>query len=276
MFQNCWATVALPPVGDGDMVSPSQVDDVLLTHTDQRVRTLTLNRPDARNALSSALRSKLFSALAEADNDDEVDVVILTGTDPAFCAGLDLRELAEHIPDLSLTWPLMTKPVIGAINGVTVTGGLEIALCCDVLIASERARFADTHARVGLLPGWGMSVRLPMAVGSRLARRLTLTGDFLSAKQALAAGLVTEVVAHDELADTARSLAAAIVGSNQATVRAVLATYRRIEDLATREGLAIEAESATRWLHSHVTSESIAINRAGVLERGRDQLRLGD
>ena len=276
MRQHCWATVALPAVSDTCMVSAAEVDDVLLTRTDQRVRILILNRPHARNALSAELRSRLLSALAEADNDDDIDVVILTGTDPAFCAGLDLHELGEHIPDLSLEWPSMTKPVIGAINGVTVTGGLEIALCCDILIASERARFADTHARVGLLPGWGMSVRLPMVVGSRLARRLSLTGDFLSAKQALAVGLVTEVVAHDQLADTAGSVAAAIVANNQPTVRALLATYRCIEDVSTREGLAIEAESATRWLRNHVTSDSIAINRAAVLERGPDQLRRGD
>src|SRR5436189_5377913 len=98
-------------------------DDVLLIETADRVRTLTLNRPQARNALSSALRTQFFSALRDAEADDAVDVVILTGTDPVFCAGLDLKELGDsaELPDISPQWPPMTKPVIGAINGAAVT-----------------------------------------------------------------------------------------------------------------------------------------------------------
>ena len=132
-------------------------DDILLIETSDRVRTITLNRPDSRNALSSALRKQFFAALSDAESDDGVDVVIFTGADPVFCAGLDLKELGNttELPDISPKWPPMSKPVIGAINGAAVTGGLELALYCDILIASERARFADTHARVGLLPTWG-------------------------------------------------------------------------------------------------------------------------
>ena len=177
-------------------------DDILLIHTDERVRTLTLNRPQSRNALSAALRDQFFGALADAETDDDVDVVILTGTDPVFCAGLDLKELGGQtaLPDISPRWPALSKPVIGAINGAAVTGGLELTLYCDILIASEQARFADTHARVGLLPTWGLSVRLPQKVGIGLARRMSLTGDYLSAQDALRAGLVTEVVPHDAVA----------------------------------------------------------------------------
>jgi len=179
-------------------------DDVLLIETADRVRTLTLNRPQSRNALSSALRKQFFAALRDAEADDAVDVVILTGADPVFCAGLDLKELGDttELPDISPKWPPMTKPVVGAINGAAVTGGLELALYCDILIASEQARFADTHARVGLLPTWGLSVRLPQKVGVGIARRMSLTGDYLSAADALAFGLVTEVVPHDELMPT--------------------------------------------------------------------------
>src|SRR6202011_3101834 len=106
-----------------------------------------------------------------ADADDDVDAVILTGTDPAFCAGIDLKEIAggqqgaAGIPDLSPAWPPMTKPVIGAVNGVAVTGGFEIALACDILIASDNARFADTHARVGIMPSWGLSQKLSRVIG---------------------------------------------------------------------------------------------------------------
>ena len=253
-------------------------DDVLLIETADRIRTLTLNRPHVRNALSMELRDRLFPALRDADADDGVDVVILTGTDPAFCAGVDLKEIAgglqgsSGIPDLSPAWPPMSKPVIGAINGVAVTGGFEIALCCDILIASENARFADTHARVGLLPSWGMSVRLPQAVGRGLAHRMSLTGDYLGASDALRVGLVTEVVLHDELLDTARSVAASIAGNNRAAVRALLASYHRIDDAQTQASFRIEQLSAAEWIRSNASSADIAANRDAVITRGRAQI----
>jgi len=248
--------------------------DVLLIDTQDRVRTLTLNRPQARNALSSELRRRFFQALRNAEADDDVDVVILTGADPVFCAGLDLKELGDstQLPDISPQWPPMTKPVIGAINGAAVTGGLEFALYCDILIASEQARFADTHARVGLLPTWGLSVRLPQKVGVGLARRMSLTGDYLSAADALRAGLVTEVVLHEDLLPTARKVAASIVGNNQNAVRALLASYHRIDAAQTDAGLWIEATSAKQWMNA-ATGNDIAANRDAVLQRGRAQVR---
>jgi enoyl-CoA hydratase len=255
------------------MTNPNSTD-VLLVDTKDRVRTLTLNRPESRNALSAALRTAFFAALRNAETDDDVDVVIITGADPVFCAGLDLKELGDstELPDISPQWPSMTKPVIGAINGAAVTGGLEFALYCDILIASEQARFADTHARVGLLPTWGLSVRLPQKVGVGMARRMSLTGDYLSAADALRVGLVTEVVPHSQLLEVARRVAASIVGNNQNAVRALLGSYHRIDDAAIREGLAIEAESATQWLRD-ATGDDIAANRDAVLQRGRAQVR---
>lgn len=234
-------------------------DDILLIDTDERVRTLTLNRPQSRNALSAALRDRFFAALADAEADDDIDVVILTGADPVFCAGLDLKELAGQtaLPDISPRWPAMTKPV-------------KLALYCDILIASEHARFADTHARVGLLPTWGLSVRLPQKVGIGLARRMSLTGDYLSATDALRAGLVTEVVAHDQLLPTARRVAASIVGNNQNAVRALLASYHRIDESQTAAGLWLEA-CATKQFRT--SGDTIAANREAVLQRGRAQVR---
>jgi len=252
----------------------TEAESVLLVDTTDRVRTLTLNRPKARNALSSELRTLFYAALHEAEADDAVDVVILTGADPVCCAGLDLKELGNttQLPDISPKWPAMSTPVIGAINGAAVTGGLELALYCDILIASENARFADTHARVGLLPTWGLSVRLPQKVGIGMARRMSLTGDYLSADDALRAGLVTEVVPHDDLLPAARTVAASIVGNNQKAVRALLGSYHRIDEQQTHAGLWIEATSATHWMQV-ATGDDIASSRAAVLERGRTQVR---
>ena len=250
-------------------------DDILLIDTTDRVRTVTLNRPGSRNALSSALRTRFFAALRNAEADDGVDVVIVTGADPVFCAGLDLKELGNttELPDISPKWPPMTKPVIGAINGAAVTGGLELALYCDILIASERARFADTHARVGLLPTWGLSVRLPQKVGVGMARRMSMTGDYLSAADALRVGLVTEVVAHEALMATTLAVAASIVGNNRKSVRALLESYHRIDEEGTAAGLWLEAEAARKWMRA-ATGDDIAASRASVIERGRAQVQV--
>ena len=166
----------------------------------------------------------------------------------------------------------MTKPVIGAINGAAVTGGLEIALYCDILIASEQARFADTHARVGLLPTWGLSVRLPQKVGVGMARRMSMTGDYLSAEDALRTGLVTEVVPHGDLLDAARRIATSIVGNNQRSVQALLASYHRIDDAQNSGALWLEADAAREWMKS-ASGDDIAASRSAVIERGRTQVR---
>jgi len=249
-------------------------EPVLLIDTTDRIATLTLNRPKSRNALSSELRDTFFASLATADADPDVDVIIVTGADPVFCAGVDLKELgnSDALPDLSPKWPDISTPVIGAINGAAVTGGLELALYCDILIASENARFADTHARVGLLPSWGLSVRLPQKVGVGMARRMSMTGDYLSAADALRAGLVTEVVPHERLLDAARAVATSIVGNNQDAVRALLGTYHRIDTAQTGASLWIEAEAARDWA-LRTTGASIEANRAAVLERGRSQVK---
>jgi enoyl-CoA hydratase len=254
---------------------------VLLVDRADRVATVTLNRPGSRNALSAELIGALRGAMTELEDDDGVDVVILTGADPAFCAGLDLKQLGSSGANLSegsrvdgvpswFPWPPLTKPVIGAVNGVAVTGGLELALNCDILVASERARFADTHARVGVLPGWGLSVLLPLAVGRGTARRMSLTGDYLSAQDALRTGLVTEVVPHEELLPAARAVAASIVGNDQPGVRRLLRSYRDIERELVGEGLEVEARTSEEWMAGFDPAE-VENRRAGVLARGRAQ-----
>src|SRR6478735_11623513 len=184
-------------------------DDVLVADLGP-VRVLTLNR--------NLIRA-LYAALKAADADESVRAVVITGADPAFCAGVDLKEaardglkyFAEFKTQSCITAVAeMRTPTVGAINGAVFTGGLELALGCDFLVASERAVFADTHARVGILPGGGMTARLPQLVGAGMARRLSMTGEVVDAARAERIGLVTEVVAHERLLQRAVELAAQV------------------------------------------------------------------
>jgi enoyl-CoA hydratase/carnithine racemase len=243
------------------------------------VRVLTLNRPEARNALDGALISALYQALVAADAEPAVGAVVLTGADPAFCAGVDLKEAARDreayfdkhraepcIPQVAR----MATPVIGAVNGATFTGGLELALGCDFLIASERAVFADTHARVGILPGGGLTARLPPLVGPAWARRMSFTGEVIDAAQALRIGLVTEVVAHDRLVDRAVELAAMAAEVPPGTMRALKSVY--VSGTAGAIDAALAAEQAAAAAHRPDLA-LLEQRRAAVTERNRRQVR---
>ncbi|MEN9594572.1 MAG: hypothetical protein RLY23_1055 [Actinomycetota bacterium] len=253
--------------------------DLVLSTTVERITTITLNRPEARNALSSQLLTQLATAINEAEASDATDVIILTGADPAFCAGLDLRELgsaeinlvggrdsAALSPFTSL-WSA-TKPVIGAINGACVTGGFELALGCDILVASERATFADTHARVGLVPAGGMSVFLQEAVGLRRAKEMSLTGNFMNADDALNAHLVNRVVAHDDLMPTAIKIAEDIASNDQRAVRALKRLYDENSQMTAQDALQNERETFKNW---RFDPAEIARRRSDVVDRGRGQ-----
>ncbi|WP_235490289.1 enoyl-CoA hydratase-related protein, partial [Frankia sp. AvcI1] len=141
----------------------------------------------------------------------------------------------------------MTKPVVAAVNGTCVTGGLEVLLSCSFAVASERARFADTHARVGLVPGWGLSALLPRAVGTRWARRLTATGEQIDAATALRIGLVTEVVAHKAVVTRAVELAAATARTSRRALAAAWELYAEGEGRSLADALAREAGTARHW-----------------------------
>jgi enoyl-CoA hydratase len=172
---------------------------------------------------------------------------------------------------MSKPWPVMTKPVVGAINGPAVTGGLEIALQCDFLIASDRARFADTHARVGVMPGWGLTVLLPQAIGLRRAKEMSLTGNYIDAAEAHALGLVNHVVPHHELLSTAISLARDIASNDEEGVATILASYKECALTTASEALLIEHRVATNWRDSHFDPAEIERRRAAVVARGRAQ-----
>lgn len=253
----------------------------LLVETADGVAVVTLHRPEARNALDARLRVALHRTLGELDADDGVRAIVLTGSDPAFCAGLDLKELAADPASLTAgfddaaalrrPFPTMSTPVIGAVNGAAITGGFELALACDFLVASEHARFADTHARVGIMPGWGLTVLLPQAVGVRRARELSATGNFLDAHTALAWGVVNHVVAHDRLLPFARKLAADVAGNDPEGVRFVLGTYDRGWRTTGADALELELRRSREWNADHGPGDLDARRRA-VTERGRSQL----
>jgi enoyl-CoA hydratase len=260
-------------------------DDIVLVEVDGPVAIVTLNRPDARNALNRALRHALPASLRQLDERDDVSAIVLTGADPAFCAGLDLKELAAGGDALRETgatggaerdqrgpFPEMATPVIGAVNGVAITGGFEVALACDFLVASERARFADTHARVGIMPGWGLTVLLPAAIGVRRAKEMSTTGNFLDAETALAWGLVNHVVPHAELLPVCRQLAQDIASVDPTAVRRMLQTY---DDGALRDGAGaweLESEVAAAWQGAGLDPAAIERSRQAVVARGRTQL----
>jgi enoyl-CoA hydratase len=258
------------------------MEDLILVDHNAGITRVTLNRPDALNALSMALRVAIVETFRGLATDDTTEVVILTGAGRAFTAGLDLKELGGErdavnstaaVSDRDLSRALMElgKPIIGAINGYAITGGFELALMCDILIAAPEARFADTHARVGVVPGWGLSQRLPRLIGISRAKELSLTGNYLTADQAYEWGLVNRVVPASELLATCESLARDILSTEPVT----RATIKQIMDAGWSttlgEGLDIEHQASRAHGRVEVTPEKVAARRRQIQERGRDQ-----
>ena len=255
----------------------------LLIDKHDGIVTLTLNRPQAMNALSRELRTAIVQTFGRLQADPQVQVVILTGAgERAFCAGLDLKELSSA--DSSLNRDVtpgneldvvealnrFDRPIIGAINGVAITGGFELALACDILIASRTARFADTHARVGVMPGWGLSQKLSRAIGIYRAKELSLTGNFLSADQAAAWGLVNRVVAPEDVLPTCRALAQDMLSCVPGMLIKMKRTINAGFAQTLEDGLGIEAQEWREHLRE-VTPDAIAARRRGIQQRGRGQ-----
>ncbi|HBF64358.1 MAG TPA: enoyl-CoA hydratase [Gammaproteobacteria bacterium] len=252
--------------------------DLVLTSTEGGVTTVTMNRPEALNALSAGLRNRLTEVFTDLAEDSATEVIVFTGNGRAFTVGLDLKELGGETAaatvvnkDLGKAMLQVNKPIIGAINGYAITGGFELALMCDFMLASEQAKFADTHARVGVVPGWGLSQRLPRLIGINRAKELSLTGNFLDAATAYTWGLVNRVVAADELLATAQQLAKDIVSTEPVTRNAV----RHIMDAgwhtSLTEGLVIERDANREHAKTEVRAEKVAARRAQIQQRGRSQ-----
>jgi len=244
---------------------------------------VTLNRPEALNALSRELMAALAQAIDALEADPGVRLLILTGAGRAFCAGLDLKEIGrgdagpgtvvqpETRPDPVRSLKRFSGPIIGAVNGAAVTGGFELALACDVILASSAARFADTHARIGIAPGWGLSQRLSRAIGVYRAREISLTGNFVSAAQAEAWGFVNRVVPPEALLAEARKMAVDMLSA----VPEMLSRYKAVIndgfDLAFGEAMSLE-QTRCREFNDHVDAAVIERRRMQVQSRGREQL----
>lgn len=252
-------------------------EPIVLIERDGAVAIVTMNRPDALNALSRALRAELVKTFAELAADESVRVAVLTGAGRAFTAGVDLKEagqtgfaLGADGGDIDLAQGLAAFPwpIIGAINGFAITGGFELALMCDVLLASENAKFADTHARVGIMPGWGLSQKLSRLIGISRAKELSFSGNFIDAETSERWGLVNRVYAADQLLPAAIELAQEMASCDPVLLR----NYKRIIDdgFAETFGDGKTLEVARSAEHAAgVTAQSVEAARQAVTARGR-------
>lgn len=258
------------------------MSDDLLVEKDGAVAILTLNRPEVMNALSPELLADLCQAFRSLQDDSDVRAVILTGTGKAFCAGLDLKAMASHPGgleafaihgdnDVAAAMADFDRPIIVAVNGVAATGGFELALMGDILLASDGARFADTHCRVGLAPGWGLSQKLARMIGPSRAKEAHFTGNFITAQQAADWGLVSRAVPAADLIAEARRVASDIASCIPATVR----LYKKLVDdgLAGTLGMGMEMEKLVMgYANKSVSGDDIGQRRKGVQERGKKQV----
>ena len=258
-------------------------EPVVLVTKEGGIATVTLNRPEKLNALNRDLRLNFCRVMQELRDDPEAQVVIITGKGRAFCAGLDLRELGEdaktesgalvrdgtNVSFISVIED-MNVPVIAAVNGFAVTGGFEMVLACDMIVAAEDAQFADTHARVGVMPGGGMTARLPRAIGIRKAKEFSLTGNYLTAREGERMGLVNRVVAPGQAVTEARALATQILSANQSIVRQLKKLYELTTCATLQDGLRIEQEFF-RAFNSNSNLKDFDQQREAVMERGRSQ-----
>lgn len=229
----------------------------LIYKKEDGIAKITINRPGVMNALSPAVLLEIKAALQEAGKSDDVGVVVLTGAGRAFSAGIDLKSLGDRRLkggrigpildepgiDIINTIQAMPKVVIAMVNGYCITGALEIALGCDLIIASEEAVFADTHVRWGIRPSWGMSQRLPRAIGIMKAKELSFTADMITAQEAERIGLINMVVPAEKLEATVQALAKKIMANSLETVAAIKYLYNHGMSDTLEKGLELEAKS---------------------------------
>ncbi len=245
---------------------------IQVERSDTGVVLLVLNRPEARNAMNAALAGATVEAIQQCQDDR---AIVITGADPAFCAGLDLKDLGvdelRQLPSFLDAVASSRVPVIAAVNGAAVTGGLELALAADFIVASERALFADTHLRVNVYPG-PVAVDLPRRVGLAFAREMSLTGNFVDAATAWRVGLANHVVPHDELIPRALALAGAIAEQDPDLVRLLREDWRASSGATYEEAHQIHRSLARRSTGGR-TAAGLAARRDAVIDRAHGQTR---
>src|SRR5215213_3902370 len=247
-------------------------EPVVVVERHDQVALLRLNRPAARNALNAELAQAAIDAV---DANQDAGCIVITGADPAFCAGLDLRDLGvptlKDLPHFTAAVAASKVPVIAAVNGPAATGGFELALACDFMIASERARFADTHLRVGVYPG-PVLVDLPRRVGPAWARQISLTSDWVDAGTALRIGLVNQVVGHADLVPYCLDLAASIAEHPRHMVEAMREDWDLTDRLPVQEAHAAHGRFAAERGLRDSTAAELASHRRDVIARAHRQL----
>jgi enoyl-CoA hydratase len=221
----------------------------ILLEKEDGIATITFNRPDALNALDNQTRAEFYSAMKDVAADDDIKVVILTGAGRAFVAGSDIKELkqttsldAHNIHRLGMVVEKLEKPVIAAVNGFALGGGCEIVMACDIIIASDKARFGQPEINLGIIPGGGATQRLPRLVGVCKAKELILTGDIIKAEEAEKIGLVNRVVPAENLMATAKEIAKKIAAKSRATVRLAKDVINKGMQTSLETGLDYERE----------------------------------
>jgi enoyl-CoA hydratase/carnithine racemase len=250
-------------------INTSIDEKVVILSQQEHVAIITLNRPNAMNSLNSALCTKLLEIIDKLDQDDSVRAVIITGAgDKAFCAGIDLRERKEmsnqevHALRQLKIFPLfqrlehMRKPLLGAINGIALGGGAEIALICDIRIASENASFGQTEVKWGIIPAAGACQRLPLIVGMGIAKELLLTGKIIDANEGKRIGLFNQVTTPNELMTYSLEVARLIAENAPIAVRQI----KKVMNLGAHNhlALALDAEASEVCYHTQDRLEGLA------------------
>ena len=258
-------------------------DPVLLVECEAAVATVILNRPNQMNALNAELRIALGDTLAELEADPEIRAVVLTGAGRAFCAGMDLKEIGGGSEgqtgyELSVAgqdamragFENFSGPVIAAVNGAAATAGFEMALACDIIFVAKGAKFLDTHARVGIVPGWGLSQRLPRIIGINRAKEVSLSGNALTAERAYEWGLANRVCEAETLLQEAKALALDICSCVPGVMEQVKTMIDTGYTMHFEDAMAYELETGIES-SKQIDSAKIGERRAAIIERGREQ-----
>ena len=232
----------------------------ILVETTGRVGVITLNRPQALNALNSATMTEVTKAVTEYDNDEAIGAIVITGSEKAFAAGADIKEMSTksatemYTQDFFAGWDVLTRartPIIAAVNGYALGGGCELAMMCDIIIAGDTAKFGQPEVNLGVTPGMGGSQRLTRAIGKSKAMEMCLTGRQMGAEEAERSGLVSRVVPAQELVQAAKELAEEIAQKSLVATTMIKEQINAVDELSLSQGLMYER----RTFHSIFASE---------------------